>query len=192
MKKCKRYGVLIMGVLLIALAVWVVSNLNVNKRLSDEQIVELRKDYPVYGMNANGNDNFDFDILSAVCEEHVQTFIYCEIVSDASVDYPSFHAEYKVKVLKDTEKLYSEQEEIIIVGSTDEEYILPVFSKGMKIVLPIWRDDDGRRHWYSIVGTYWVTDDEYVLSAFNEGKYSQCDFTGTQLAQLWKELEKIK
>ena len=68
-----------------------------------------------------------------------------------------------------------------------------VLSEGMKIVVPVIKDDDGsNRYNYSVIGMYYVTEDGYVISAYDEEERAAQVYSGMNVKKFLEEIKNLK
>ena len=162
---------------------------NDSEILSQIKIDELRNKYPIcYGTPQNIMMRIPTfqDILNSV-----DTFVYANVVSEInhynekiSTGYKelddkriqngisdiSRFFEYTLEVIGDTEsKIDSDTQFITIFSNSIFEEYYPVLKQDMRIVVPVKKTDENK---YSFMkyGLYYVTDDDYVLSAYEESE----------------------
>lgn len=182
-------------------------------RLTNEQIQALRDEYPVYGKKAPALVSRKAMTVDEV-KDYVETFVYGEVVGGISkynvtatlknkalaekrkkngIDDVFEFYEYTVTVIGDTEGIYSKGDKITIAANVDFIEYNPTLSDGMKIVVPVIRDNkkEGRTY-YTVDGMYYVTPDGYALTAFDEEKASASKdiSSGVTLENLLKRLKK--
>lgn len=71
----------------------------------------------------------------------------------------------------------------------------PKLSDGMKVVVPVMQGKDKlSRNWFGIFGMYYVTEDGYALSAFDENTAAtaRTTYSGIKVENLLKELAELK
>ena len=163
------------------------------KQMPAEEIEALRDKYPVYGIKVPEL----LCMVSYTFEEAVKmadTIVYGEVTGD----YEKYFAdivewyEYPVSVIKDTEGLLPEGEQIYI-NHTEimKDYYGPL-SEGMRIIVPVIKDDDGEnRYNYSVIGMYYVTEDGYVISAYDEAKLAEQVYSGMKVKQFWEKVREL-
>ncbi len=185
--------------------------------LSEEQISELRAQYPVYwGAPPNVSmreprineifDRADAVILGEVVEalpEYSIGFVEKGSNTPAEKIYEKFgmsttdsFIQYRVKVneviagnIFDGEE--GSKRDIIIINNAMFKGFMPELKPGMKIVTPVGKGEDVHegKYWFSRFGFYYVTEDGYVLSAYNEDeKYK---FTGKTLDYLKAKITEL-
>lgn len=185
---------------------------NVGKKyLSEEQIEELREDYPVYQLAYPPQFSGGFPTLDQLIGD-ADTFVYGEIIEDLEIysknvltgipaidekkermGYSSEYTfgRYRLRVIEDTENIFKPGDEIILSFNSEFIDYRPKFEKGMKVVFGVSLDQRGTG--YPTVGTYYVTDDGYALSAFPEEQKtmkSRGTYSGVKVEYLLKQLKK--
>lgn len=181
--------------------------------LSESEIAELRREYPVCGdirtLPPNG------DLLVPTWEKvkaREDTFIYCTIDGDMTTydqyistgnpdldkkrqengigDVYKFY-EYPITVIEDAAGLFQPGDKLTIASNMDFVDYNPHLSEGMKAIVPVIRDmDEETRMQFGVNGFFYVTEDGYVLSAFDEKQASiKTAITGEKVDVLLKELK---
>ena len=214
MLKLKKYMTVIVITIFVSMLVGLVFLLQPIDRLSETQIAVLRSDYPIYELD---NPPMMSAIIPTLDEyiEFTDCFVYGEVVGDmktyskyASSGIPELdekgrangitgietYYEYSVRVLEDTEGIYQPGDILTIRNNIRFLDYRPKFENGMKIVfgaagLEERPDITG----CMTVGTYYVTDDGYALSAFPEEQKtmkSRGTYSGVKVEYLLKQLKK--
>lgn len=189
--------------------------INSNNRLSEKQISNLREQYPICGINTPIFATMS-EILLEDAIDTFDSFVYGEVIGESttyyktiSTGYPEVDAkmqskgmsnvyefyEYTLRVIKDTEEKYTEGETITIASNVMFKDFNPKLSDGMKVVVPVTRNTDKpSRNDYIVVGMYYVTDEGYVISAFDESKASKTrtTYSGIKVDNLLNELHDLK
>ena len=177
-------------------------------RLTDVQIEALRDEYPIcfgepYGVSMIYPSLEDITSIA-------DTFVYAKIVGDVkrytidiSVENDALEEkhkqygisntyefyEYTLEIIRDTEKQFTRsngQTITIVANSMFEEYY-PVLKKDMRVVVPVHKRNDNKYD-YTKYGFYYVTEDDYVLSAFEESSISSK--SGIKINSLMDQLKK--
>ena len=163
------------------------------ERLSEAEIAELREEYPILPLSFSCLMSYHIPSLDEVTED-MECFTYAEIVKDSDT-YSNYR--YTLRVIRDTEGFYRPGEEILIGPDYRKNNGKPHFRAGMKIVygtyLSKYREGNPKDTEYTVIGTYYVTDDGYVLSAFPEIPEIMKDrepYTGVKVEYLLKKLRK--
>ncbi len=212
MKLKKRIFLVTIFALVFAISVCCLYTFNnTSQRLSKTQIAKLREQYPVCGIDVPDGLYLKKFSLNEVIEE-TDSFVYGEVLGDVSTysvalstgnkalddkrkangisDVFEFY-EYTVSVIDDTEGKYTKGEQITISSNAEFLNYNPSFSDGMKIVVPVIRNKDKpTRHSYTVDGTFYVTEDGYAISAFEEDSRSRVALSGIKADALLKELKK--
>ena len=71
----------------------------------------------------------------------------------------------------------------------------PTFVDGMKVVVPIYGRNDEKypnRKAITAVGIYYVTEDGYAISAFNEETRSNYELSGMKVEEAMEKLASLK
>ena len=213
----KRKKGILFGALALALAVICVAVVwngmqpkeKVSK-LTEEQISELREQYPLCVDKAPPL----VDAVSLSLEQvkaSVDSFVYAEVVGDVSYytvsastgneqldekrranginDEFQFY-EYTLSVLGDTNGKYKKGEKITIASNVMFMDYKPKLSEGMRMVIPVSRDPEKpSRSYYQLDGIYYITEDGYAISAFEE-KLEPEPLSGMKVEELMQELKK--
>ncbi len=187
----RRKNIIIFSALLVVLSICcIINECNKHDRLEEAQIAELRNDYPICGLEAPGMIDLVPLSLSEV-KARAETFVYGEVIGEFDIystklstgntaldeqrqengiiDEYSFY-EYTISVIADTEGILKKGEKITISDNAIFMDYNPKLSDGMKVVVPIMRRDNDvvNRAYYTTSGMFYVTDDEYVISVFDE------------------------
>ena len=216
MKSKKNFLTLISTLIVCALCISIgVYQQNVGKKyLSEEQIEELREDYPVYQLAYPPQFSGGFPTLDQLIGD-ADTFVYGEIIEDLEIysknvltgipaidekkermGYSSEYTfgRYRLRVIEDTENIFKPGDEIILSFNSEFIDYNPELKNGMKIVYSAFQwENDPKQTSYMTVGTYYVTDDGYALSAFpEEQKIMQArgTYSGVKVEYLLKQLKK--
>ena len=100
------------------------------------------------------------ELIKQGCEvTYLMPFDWEEKVAESGAKFYG----YKIRVISDTKNIFSSGEEITIIANTVFQEYFPVLSKGMKVVLPI---GEIKGKYYFELCAYYVTEDEFVISAF--------------------------
>lgn len=178
---------------IVSIFAYFVDEISINKRLSEAEIAALREKYPIHGTK----------IPETVCmvqysfEEAVEmanTVIYGEVTGD----YESYFSgivdwyEYPVNVIEDTEGLFLKGEQIFINHTEIMKDYYGTLSEGMKVIVPVIKDNDGgNRYNYSVIGMYYVTEDGYVISAYDEESLADQVYSGMKGQQFLEKVRKL-
>lgn len=183
-----------------------------NKRLSEEEIEVLRKEYPVCGLEVPEGVAMRQLSLAEV-KNMADTFVYGEIVGEEQMyslqlstgndvsddkrqqngltDTYDFY-EYTVQVICDTENIKKTGEQITITSNILFKDYNPKLKEGMQIIVPVVTDEyKAERNHYIVDGMYYVTKDGYALSAFQENVVHERERTsGLKVEKLFQTLKK--
>lgn len=163
--------------------------LRATDRLTEEQIADLRGQYPICEAS-HPLVSFRENISLEECIRRAESFVYGEVVGEASYyqvsrdlgdgefqekqkangvsDVNEFY-EYTLRVLDDTEGRYTPDTEITISANVLLKDSYPALQEGMRVVVPVVRDDSvTTRNYYTVHGMFYVTEEEYALSAYEE------------------------
>lgn len=163
------------------------------ERMSAQEVEELRTKYKVYGDINKVNPLIEVGVVKTTLKEIAKksdTFVYGEVLEEVPVysakSYAKFYG-YKIRVISDTKNIFSSGEEITIIANTVFQEYFPVLSKGMKVVLPI---GEIKGKYYFELCAYYVTEDEFVISAFDEKEILDKEYSGIKLEKLLNEIKK--
>lgn len=182
--------------------------------LSETQIMELRETYPICGDVAKIPALVEKrDFTWAEIKKYNDTFIYATIDGEMMTfqryvstgdpeldkkrqengigDVYTFY-EYPITVIEDTEGLYQPGDKLTMAANTIFLDYNPKLSKGMKMIIPAVPDSQKEtRVQFGLKGMYYVTEDEHVLSAFDESTALMKEkLTGKKVDTLLRELKK--
>lgn len=176
--------------------------------LTAEEVAALRLQYPICAddppmVSARG-------LSLEECVELADSFVYAEATGEIKryskmiplgnealekkwkgqgIDSNVEFYEYVLIVIEDTEGKFKRGDEITIAANAMLEEYTPKLKKGMRVVVPVARDSDVKgRTWYTKHGMFYVTDDEYAISVFEEDTRSAK--SGMKVDALLKELKK--
>ncbi len=209
--KNKMVLVAFTAILLLLVIAVVIYNIN-KSTLSAGQISALREQYPICGIDAPQNISMRNAPLSEVIEIS-DSFVYGEVVGDVATytvdastgntklddkrnqnginDSYDFY-EYTISVISDSEGMYAKGEKITISSNVCFMDYNPKLSAGMKIIVPVFKDENSKsRHYYCVDGMYYVTDTGYAISAFDEAAMpSEKTLSGKKVNDVLNELKK--
>lgn len=181
------------------------------QRLSEEQIAEWRQEYPICGLHLPPLVDMGVPSFDQV-KENADTFVYGTVTGEMSTyteyistgssvldtkrqnagvsDAYTFY-EYPISVIEDTAGLYKAGDCITIAANMVFVDYNPQLSEGMKVVVPVIQDSDkpGRTQ-FGVQGMYYVTEEDYVLSAFEESAMDMKPMSGMKVGELLKKLKK--
>ncbi len=143
------------------------------ERLTPEQIAALRDEYPIMPISTPLIDARLVDIEEVI--ERVDSFVYGEVTGDlvkfTSPMYGFKRYEYAFTVIDDSNGKYAKGEQITVAASMETKECDPQLYKGMKIVLPVSKDDDvPSRSYFGSQGAFYVTPDGYTLPVVENEK----------------------
>lgn len=209
-----RYLLVTIMMLLIALCAMIcynIANSATGQELSEAQISMLREKYPICGNEEVVMGSLRTPKINEI-KEIAESFVYGEITGDISTytkhistgdleldkkrtengisDTFTFY-EYTISVIDDTEGVHKPGDKITISANIDFIDYNPNLSDGMKIIVPtIKGEDDSSRYFYNVYGMYYVTDDGYAISAFDENKaMMKKTMSGIRVENLMNELK---
>lgn len=162
-----------------------VKGFQVKENLSVEEIEVLREQYPIYGIKLPEllcMASYSFE--DAV--EMSDTLIYAEITGDYQnyTENVAEWREYPVTVIEDTDGVFDGGEQIFINHTEILKDYYGTLTKGMKIIVPVHKEDGAEsRYNYSVIGMYYVTEDGYVISAYDEEKLAERIYSGMKVEQ---------
>lgn len=171
------------------------------ERLSKDQMAVLREQYPVYTGVAAIVDISREMTLQEVGEAS-DTFVYGKIIGDsfrystnAESGIPALDEKqdsmgsrevefygYTLEVIRDTENKFEQNSIITIEVNATYTDMMPVLKDGIEVIVPVteWATmERPNRYNYTRTGMYYVTPDDYVLSAYQEEE--PIDFSGMTL-----------
>ena len=164
------------------------------EKLSEDEINALRADYKVYN-EENPLVDYKAEYYNQTVRDYVKnadTFVYCEVSADAFFEESTVGdiKNIPVKVICDTEGILPEGFEFAFIYGILNEGYSPSPEKGEKAVIPIHISfyDDEIQFGSSKNGYYYVTDDGFVLAAFEERGTDV--YTGLKLENLLSKLKK--
>lgn len=65
-------------------------------------------------------------------------------------------------------------------------------SNGMKVIIPLVEGEETPfRDTYAAVGTYYVTEKGYVISAYDENEYANTTYSGLRVNSLLEDLKEL-
>lgn len=211
LNKKKLYVSISIGLLVVFVCFFGLTTLT-EDRLTETQIEALREQYPICGRIVPALASISKSSLEDV-KGRVESFVYGEVVGDISTYYVNASTgtieldekrqkhgindvfefyEYTISVISDTEGKYESGELITIAANSDMKNYNPKLTDGMKVVVPVTEDDKvDNRNYYNVVGTFYVTDDGYAISAFDEEPAKlRRSLSGIKVEELMKELKK--
>lgn len=159
------------------------------EKLSEEKVQELRKQYPVYDVTAAPFATVVIQPFAEVAS-HMETVMDVKVIGDVNRTYidlsgtmPADFEEaikekgfsytagfltYQVEVIEDAGGQY-DPGDIVTVSITDVlEGAIPTFQKGDRFIFMGGYDEEGQNEVGMNYQTYYVTEDGYALSSFQE------------------------
>ena len=178
-------------------------------RLEANAITELRKDYPITG-RAPANMSMMEPTLDIIFESsesvlvleiignmthHAEELLTGDDVIDQKMADHGIPGEvvyfvYPVRVIQDEAGIYEEGAEIAIYNNVIFEDVTPILERGDRISIPLQEGHDhSDRVPFSVFGLYYVTANDYVLSAFDEKGGA---LTGYSLDEYLREVQNYR
>ena len=164
------------------------------ERLTSTQIENLREQYPIYGDINKISPLIEVAQVETSLEEiskRADTFVYGEVIEEVPVysiySYAKFYG-YRLKVYNDTQDKFSSGEEITIVANTAFKDYNPSLSEGMRVVVPVAEFKSQQGKYNFDVFMYYVTEDGFILSAFDEKKMLDKEYSGIKVEKLLEEI----
>ncbi|MBE6732093.1 MAG: hypothetical protein E7564_10425 [Ruminococcaceae bacterium] len=176
--------------------------------LTEEEVAKIREknNYRIYVFNTSDYPTVEFGETISFREtiKNTDTFVYCEAIGNAELveiensitnDSPQMRV-HKVKVINDSEGLFKEGDEITFAYGLLAQSASPRPKDGEKMVLPIsftflkGYEKDEYDCFSSATGYYYITDDGYAVSAFEEEEGSV--YSGKTVDNLLKVLKKTR
>lgn len=176
-------------------------------RLVEAQIVALREKHPVYTQDPPTVNTYPLP-FERLCER-IDTFAYVEItgdiqyysknismgdaVWDAKNGIASDFYEYPAVVIDDTENILKPGTQITVASNMMFYGYQPELCPGMRIVFAAtgeWHKPG--QYGFSKVGTYYITEDGFALSAFDEEMYQmKKPLSGVTIETLMERLHRM-
>ncbi len=180
--------------------------------LSESVVAQLRDRYPVVKNLSPEGVYSAFVTLDMVKDVDGGSFVYGMMVSDeeysstvVSTGYPELDEKREnegidntvhfflntFEVIDDSESMYEKGTTLTLSSNVIFKGHLPIFEKGQKYVIPVKESsiEEGIYN-YTCVGIFYVTEDGYVLAAYDEEGRSEKKYTGMKVEQLLRELKK--
>ena len=201
MKSNKRTRAIFFTVLAVVVVLCVIVGIRnyqkpVGAGLSEAEIAALRETYPVCGDDAKLSPLIDKrDPTWEEIKENSDTFVYATIDGEWTKYESSYgfeQYEYPITVLEDTQGYFEYGKQMTISANIAFIEYNPDLKPGMKIIFPVnLKSEEETRLSFSVEGMYYVTDDETVLSAFDEDKHAvEPKLTGKKLWMLMEDVKK--
>lgn len=163
------------------------------ERLTSQQIENLRERYPVYGDINKLNPLIEIAVVKTTLKElaeRADTFVYGAVLEEVPVysvySYAKFYG-YKIKVYEDTEGKFSAGEEITVIANTEFKEYNPSLAEGMKIVIPVAESKSQQGKYNFDLCVYYVTEDGFVISAFDEKQILDKEYSGLKVEKFIQE-----
>ena len=163
-------------------------------RLTEAEIAALREEYPIRKTIYPSYLSVTYPTLE-IDKKFADTFVYAKVTKAEIVAEweDAIFCDYTFTVIDDTRNKLKKGEKIMFSdgGTRDIIYTIPLLKEGMKIVFPAMKLESEDQYQYMKGCEYYVTDDDYVISAFDEEKANVSPpLSGVKLKQLIKELKK--
>lgn len=199
-------SVMIIGILYIALKV------SHNDKLTEEEILELRELYPMSDMTCALGQANPVPLDQLLDKGTVCTFVYGEIIGDVTESSKPYSTgdqimddkleknglnllrffEYQISVIEDTEGRYQPGDVVTIYSNAIYRDMYPEFSDGMKVIVPLAKGDEvPNRDTYGVVGMYYVTENGYAISAYDENTLASTTYSGSRVSVLLEDLKEL-
>ena len=169
----EKYKFKVLCVILAALLCVLTACTAPTDRLSPEEIEVLRQTYPLCGTPDIVDGYWNVPVEEYI--ERADTFVYGEVrgdmqyyTKDVALKTVEFYA-YTLSVLADSEGLYEKGTEITLHNNMWLKNMTPELQDGMRI-LAVFNagTEDEYRSSFAPSGLFYVTEDGYVLSTFDE------------------------
>lgn len=209
----KRKNIYIISLLCIIICCITIGFFSKERRLSEDEIEALREQYPICGM---GDSVLGFRIPTSIETKIdrgvVYTFVYAEILDDYQTYYINIstgdevfdekaaskgfgvyeYYEYPIRVIEDVTGQYQEGDLLTIAGNMMLKDEKPDLQPGMKMIIPLKENDSkDTRNYFTEIGMYYVTEDGYAISAYDETELSRTARSGIKVKKLLKELQEL-
>ena len=176
--------------------------------LTEEEVAKIREknNYRIYKFDPSFWGTTDFKEVSfRETVKNTDTFAYCEVIGDAEfveleagemINKGATMRIHRLNVIKDSEGIFNEGDEFCFAYGLMNQGTTPRPKDGEKIILPIsliflnGYEKDEYFAYSGETGYYYVTDDGYVISAFEEEE--GCVYSGKTVDNLLKALRKTK
>lgn len=208
----KRNAAIMAGLLLLVLSVVLaLSFLKAADRLTNAEIAKLREQYPVCGKDIPLGADVKRATLDE-CKERSDSFVYGEVIGNAkyyqvSVDLEDDELqgkmkangmdnthefyEYTISVIDDTQGRYTPDSQITISANILLKDFNPLLRDGMRVIVPVIPDENVElRNYYTVYGMFYVTNDGYALSAYEEEPNTGSILSGERVEVLMERLQK--
>lgn len=100
--------------------------------------------------------------------------------------------QYPIRVIEDVTGQYQEGDLLTIAGNMMLKDEKPDLQPGMKMIIPLKENDSkDTRNYFTEIGMYYVTEDGYAISAYDETDLSRTIRSGIKVKTLLKELQEL-
>ncbi len=143
------------------------------KQLSEAEIAELRKEYPVHEDYFNqliGPIRIPMERWTLMMD----SVVYGEVVGGGP-HYPT------IRVIQDTEGMFRTGDEVQLLVGADFLDNCAALEIGTRIVVPVSNRNAGGKISYYREAAYYVTEKGYLLSVYPEEAFAEPSFTGRTL-----------
>ena len=212
-----RKGKIILSGILICCIASIACLINIlnpkEERLSEQEILVLREKYPVIGRDTyalaySTNNSLEKQIEAGT----IYTFAYAEVIGDYQTYYENMSTgdefmdkklasnglgvmeffECPVSVIEDTEGVYQPGDVITITSNAMYKDMYPELSEGMKVIIPLTGGyENMNREFYALAGMYYVTDNGYAISAYDENTLARTTYSGLRVSALLEDLKDL-
>ena len=194
--------ILVLSILVITTRLYIVSNsANDSEELSPSEIQQLRKDYPLIDESLATVDYLELELDQVT--EHAETVVDATIVKKLepqkiSLDKDSFYTLYRYEaklnqvITNDGSFNKKPGDTFILVLQDFNIDVFPEIKPGLQGIYPLFdcSSEQEEEYTFSYPTFYYVTDSNYVLSAFEEDADYQ--YTGKKSSKLVKSLKSFQ
>ena len=191
-----------------------VTMINKPTSLTKGQVAALREKYPICAEKIPASLSIRKPTLERV-KEYSETFVYGKIEGEIETYYKTISTgnsqldekwaehgingdskffRYNVRIISDSEDMLETDEEIQVWANYIFADYYPRFFDGMEVVIPISAITDNDGYPYNAVGSYYVTEDGFAISAFDEVQAQVAEgsgYSGLKVEELLDNLKKI-
>ena len=182
-------------------------------RLSDKQIMALREQYPVASTASYGLGHIIPRTMDEMIDAGtIHTFVYAEVIGEYQTYYKRMATgdefmdeklvgnglgvmkffECPISIIEDTEGIYQPGDVITITSNAMYKDMYPKLSEGMKVIIPLsGTNGDVNREFYAVAGMYYVTDNGYAISAYDENTLASTTYSGLRVSALLEDLKEL-
>lgn len=192
--KRNKISVGILAVVVIGIVIMIIVVTSADNRLSKEEILELRQLYPIHKIESSFYHFTPKKLEQLIEEERICSFVYGEVLGDVTnyTEKLMDFFQYQILVIEDTEGRYQEGDVVTIYSNAIQKEFYPEFSDEMKVIIPLIEEEEMPfKDIYVAVGTYYVTEKGYVLSAYDENQYAESTYTGLHVNVLLEKLKEL-